>query len=186
MQQFGEHWRPALEQLGARLQFMGMYEPSQVCQLMRQNGWIVVPSIWWENSPLVIQEAFLAGRPPIVADIGGMREKVKHGVTGLHFLARNIASLAETFITASGDVELWSRLRSARVLPPTMKEMNDYFLQLYATVKKPSDVQKPVEAVAEEPLIQEPPPKEAVPKQAASKKETSKRAASRKEAKAAV
>ncbi|MBX9840430.1 MAG: glycosyltransferase [Xanthobacteraceae bacterium] len=189
LQQFGEHWKPALEQLGARLQFMGMYEPSQVCQLMRQNGWIVVPSIWWENSPLVIQEAFLAGRPPIVADIGGMREKVKHGVTGLHFLARNIASLAETFVTASGDMGLWTRLRAARALPPTMAEMNNYFLQLYETVKKPSGAQDIVDAAAE-PVPQDSPrqdsPKQDSPRQTAPKKETSKRAASRKEAKAAV
>jgi hypothetical protein len=61
-----------------------------------------------------------------------------------------------------------------------MKEMNEYFLQLYETVKKQSDVQDVVDAAAEEPLAQEP------AKQAAPKKETSRRAASRKEAKAAV
>jgi hypothetical protein len=109
---------------------------------------------------------------------------VKHGVNGLHFLARNIASLAETFVTASGDMELWSRLRAARTLPPTMTEMNAYFLQLYATVKKPSDAQNDVQEVADAaaaaPLVQEP------AKQAPPRKETSKRAASRKEAKAAV
>jgi glycosyltransferase involved in cell wall biosynthesis len=36
---------------------------------------VVVPSIWWENSPVVIQEARLAGRPILCSDIGGMAEK---------------------------------------------------------------------------------------------------------------
>ena len=45
----------------------------------------VVPSLWWENSPLVIQEAFHFGRPVICSDIGGMAEKVTDGVNGLHF-----------------------------------------------------------------------------------------------------
>ena len=32
-------------------------------ELMAEVDWVVVPSIWWENSPLVIQEAFpTAGR----------------------------------------------------------------------------------------------------------------------------
>ena len=52
---------------------------------MAEIDWVVVPSIWWENSPLVIQEAFLHGRPVICSDIGGMAEKVRHGVDGLHF-----------------------------------------------------------------------------------------------------
>ena len=41
---------------------------------MRQADWIVVPSIWWENAPLVILEARAAGRPVICSGIGGMAE----------------------------------------------------------------------------------------------------------------
>ena len=43
---------------------------------MRQADWIVVPSIWWENAPLVILEARAAGRPVICSGIGGMAELV--------------------------------------------------------------------------------------------------------------
>ena len=46
---------------------------------MASVDWVVVPSIWWENSPLVIQEAFGYGRPVICSDIGGMAEKVTDG-----------------------------------------------------------------------------------------------------------
>jgi len=28
---------------------------------MKQVDWMIVPSIWWENSPIVIQEAFAHG-----------------------------------------------------------------------------------------------------------------------------
>ena len=44
--------------------------------LMADLHWVLVPSIWWENSPLVIQEAFFHGRPVICSDVGGMAEKV--------------------------------------------------------------------------------------------------------------
>ena len=60
---------------------------------MSSVDWVVVPSIWWENSPLVIQEAFMHGRPVICSDIGGMAEKVNDGVDGLHFRVERPPSL---------------------------------------------------------------------------------------------
>lgn len=55
---------------------------------------IVVPSIWAENSPLVIHEAQACKVPVITANHGGMKEYVKHNVNGLLFEHRNIESLA--------------------------------------------------------------------------------------------
>ena len=56
---------------------------------------IVVPSIWEENSPLVIQEAQQCGVPVITSECGGMGELVKNGVNGLTFKHRDASSLAE-------------------------------------------------------------------------------------------
>lgn len=39
---------------------------------------IVVPSIWLENSPLVIHEALQAGVLVITANVGGMAEYIHH------------------------------------------------------------------------------------------------------------
>ena len=55
---------------------------------------IVVPSIWAENSPLVIHEAQQARVPVIAADVGGMAEYVHHEVNGLQFEHRSYRSLA--------------------------------------------------------------------------------------------
>jgi glycosyltransferase involved in cell wall biosynthesis len=60
---------------------------------MSNIDWLVMGSIWWENSPVVIQEAFKFGRPVICPDIGGMAEKVKPGLGGLNFRARDSLSL---------------------------------------------------------------------------------------------
>jgi glycosyltransferase involved in cell wall biosynthesis len=93
--------------------FVGPYESDDVLELMRSVDWVVVPSIWWENSPLVIQEAFASGRPVICSDIGGMAEKVLDGVNGLHFRAGDPRSLARQFKRAVESPALWNRLRSA-------------------------------------------------------------------------
>jgi nucleoside-diphosphate-sugar epimerase/glycosyltransferase involved in cell wall biosynthesis/MoaA/NifB/PqqE/SkfB family radical SAM enzyme len=55
---------------------------------------IVVPSVWVENSPLVIHEAQGARVPVITADVGGMAEYVIHEQNGLLFRHRDPDDLA--------------------------------------------------------------------------------------------
>jgi len=101
-----------LEDTRAHVTLVGPYEQSRLPALMAAIDWVVVPSIWWENSPLVIQEAFLHGRPVICSDIGGMAEKVTAGVNGLHFRAGDVDSLASTLRHAAGTPALWKHLSS--------------------------------------------------------------------------
>ncbi len=111
---------------------VGPYEQSELPRLMAEIDWVVVPSIWWENSPLVIQEAFAHGRPVICSDIGGMAEKVEHGVNGIHFRARDAASLAEVVRRAVGSPELWARLARATEPPPAMVDHAETLAGAYA------------------------------------------------------
>ena len=83
---------------------------------MADIDWVVVPSRWWENSPLVIQEAFMHGRPVICSDIGGMAEKVTDGVNGLHFTVGDPDHLAQTIAAGGADAGLWEQLRAG--IPP--------------------------------------------------------------------
>jgi glycosyltransferase involved in cell wall biosynthesis len=78
---------------------------------MQTVGWVVVPSIWWENSPVVIQEAMRAGTPLVVSDIGGMAEKVRPGVDGLHFTRGSVQDLARVLKVAAGPA-VWNKLLS--------------------------------------------------------------------------
>lgn len=73
---------------------MGAYRNLDVIGLMKDCDWIVVPSIWWENSPIVIQEARLAARPMIYSDIGGVAEKADPSVD-IAFPSGNARRLAE-------------------------------------------------------------------------------------------
>ena len=55
---------------------------------------LVVPSIWEENNPLAILEAFAAGVPVVASRIGGIPEIVSHGTNGLLFEPGNVDDLA--------------------------------------------------------------------------------------------
>jgi glycosyltransferase involved in cell wall biosynthesis len=101
----------ALENRGDNVAFGGAYGRGDVARLMAGIDWVIVPSRWWENSPLVIQEAFMHHRPVICSDIGGMAEKVAPGVNGLHFTVGSPTSLAETIRLAVSSPGLWERLR---------------------------------------------------------------------------
>jgi glycosyltransferase involved in cell wall biosynthesis len=65
---------------------------------------VLVPSTWWENSPVVIQEAYAAGRPLICTGIGGMAEKVPNRRSGLHFRLGDAADLARVMSEAADEV----------------------------------------------------------------------------------
>jgi glycosyltransferase involved in cell wall biosynthesis len=99
------------DELGSRVTFRGPYAHSELPKLMADVHWVVVPSIWWENSPLVIQEAFFHRRPVICSDVGGMAEKVADGVDGIHFRSGDAFSLARAFERASTSPKLWRSLR---------------------------------------------------------------------------
>ena len=71
---------------------------------------IVVPSIWVENSPLVIHEAQQVRVPVITANAGGMAEYVHHEVNGLLFEHRSVDALAEQMQRFVDDPSLASRL----------------------------------------------------------------------------
>ncbi len=91
---FKQHVETLLEQLKDTATFHGPYDHHEMPALLAEVDWVIVPSTWWENSPLVIQECLNMGRPLIVADIGGMAEKVQHTVNGYTFHARSPRDLA--------------------------------------------------------------------------------------------
>jgi glycosyltransferase involved in cell wall biosynthesis len=67
------------------IKFLGRFEPEDVGKIFSEIDILVVPSIWYENSPLVIHEAFASKVPVIASNAGGMAELVHHEVTGLLF-----------------------------------------------------------------------------------------------------
>lgn len=105
------------------LSHLGPYNRREIGALMQQTDWVVVPSVWEENAPLVVLEAQRAGRPVICTGLGGLSELVRDGVDGLHVPRGNAAALAQTMLSAASDPELWSQL-SAQIRPPMTPEVH--------------------------------------------------------------
>ncbi len=99
-----------VEKAGSNVVFHGAYANADINELMAEVDVVLVPSIWWENSPVVIQEAFRNGVPVVCSNIGGMAEKVVPGETGLHFSVNNPRALAGVLKALADDPEQLARL----------------------------------------------------------------------------
>jgi glycosyltransferase involved in cell wall biosynthesis len=115
------------------VRYLGPYNSGSVFDLMAGVGWVVVPSIWWENAPVVIEEALAAGRPVICSDIGGMAEKVPP-TSGLHFRAGDARDLCRVFEQCRGNSALWNTLMSGLRKPPAQQATVRKHLDIYARV----------------------------------------------------
>ena len=96
----------------AAVDFQGRFDNSRLSEVYAEIDVLVVPSIWFENSPITIHEAFLTGTPVLASDIGGMAEFVRDGVDGLHFETGNAEDLArkmQRFVDEPGLVDELSR-----------------------------------------------------------------------------
>ena len=137
--EFQERLKKALANAHDNVRNCGPYTPAQQASILKSADWVVVPSTWWENAPLVIQEAFYHGRPVICSNIGGMAEKVSDRVSGLHFQAGSAASLADAMLEAVETPGLWESL--VRGIPKTVsaEQAAAAHLELYGRVLgKPS------------------------------------------------
>ncbi len=82
-------------QANNQIEFKGEYINKNLAdEVFTKVDCIVVPSIWAENSPLVIHEAQACHIPVITADYGGMIEYVQHKFNGLLFKHRDVNSLS--------------------------------------------------------------------------------------------
>jgi GT2 family glycosyltransferase/glycosyltransferase involved in cell wall biosynthesis len=89
-------YRRQLEPLLAadHVQVHGPVPHDQIASAFASIDVLVVPSIWPENSPFVIHEAFRAGVPVVASRIGGIPELVEDGRNGLLCSPGNADDLA--------------------------------------------------------------------------------------------
>ena len=73
--------------------FDGTFPPEKMAEIMADLDFLVIPSRWYENSPLALLNALATHTPVIVSDVEGMTEFVKKGVNGYVFPLEDAAAL---------------------------------------------------------------------------------------------
>jgi len=101
----------------SRIEWLPEYNNEDiVSEVFNRCDCIVVPSIWGENSPLVIHEAQQCRVPVITANHGGMGEYVKDGINGLTHHHRDAVDLRIKMQTAIENPESFSDFGSTGYL----------------------------------------------------------------------
>jgi glycosyltransferase involved in cell wall biosynthesis len=92
---FPEYTRQLRNQAaGLPIRFMGAFARERIAEVYSAIDVLVVPSLWLENSPLVIHEAFMAGVPVVGARMGGIVDLIDEGRTGMLYDASSPSDLA--------------------------------------------------------------------------------------------
>ena len=65
-----------INKLGNQAKYHGAYKQNDVQMLMQEYHFVIMGSRWYENSPVVIQEAISSNTSLIVPNHGGMKEKI--------------------------------------------------------------------------------------------------------------
>jgi len=118
-----------------RVRWCGTFPNVEIARVFSELDVLVVPSTWYENTPLVIYSAQAAGCPVIATDLGGMSEAVEHGRNGLLFPAGDSALLARHLERVARDRELLGRLAAGAIPPKTDAEYVDGLLRIYGEVR---------------------------------------------------
>jgi glycosyltransferase involved in cell wall biosynthesis len=113
------------------VRFLGRYDNTKIAEVLRGLDVLVIPSRWFENSPLTIHEAFMAGVPVITGDRGGMAELVEHERSGLHFKVGDASDLRRQIERLMKEPELLERIRAGiprvKAIAEDAREMEERF-----------------------------------------------------------
>jgi len=137
--EFQKDFLERLARAGGNLHFHGPYDRARMDRLMQSVHAVLVPSVWWENSPLVIQEALRNRRPVLCSDIGGMAEKVRDGIDGFHFPAGSALALTALLRRLAADRSRLADMTAGMTGVPALVSTLDDYLAQYREAAAPGD-----------------------------------------------
>ena len=112
-----------------KIEFCGKYLYEDMSQILENLDVVAVPSIWWENSPLVLLRSLAHNVPVIVSNLGGLTEIVKEGENGFIFSVTNSDSkkentrtLSDIIRSISEDPMILNGLKTRIRSPPRIEE----------------------------------------------------------------
>jgi glycosyltransferase involved in cell wall biosynthesis len=117
-----------------RVSFCGTFPNDDISKIFSELDVLVTPSLWYENTPLVIYSAQASKTPVIATNLGGMSEVIEHEKNGLLFEKGNAADLAGQIIRLLDDRTLFEKLSAGSQLPKSIPEYVDELESMYRGV----------------------------------------------------
>lgn len=118
---------------GYPISFEATFPPEQMAQVLASIDVLVIPSRWYENSPLVLLNALASHTPVIVSNVEGLTEFVDEGVNGFSFKRSDANDLRSALGKFTNDTKLAQRMSGTTNYERTTREMTEDILRLYQT-----------------------------------------------------
>lgn len=111
-------------------------DSKKIAEIIGSARAVIVPSLWYENYPLSVLEAFACGTPVIGSAIGGIPEQVLDNKTGYTFPVGNVDALREKILLMSDDVLLQRFSVGARGFVEKESDESVYYKRIMSIYKK--------------------------------------------------
>ncbi|MEW9669199.1 glycosyltransferase family 4 protein [Ammoniphilus sp. 3BR4] len=112
-----------------RIEFCGIFEEQHVGEVLSGVDAVILPSLWYENYPLILHEAVACRLPVICSDAGGMSEKIKDGWNGFTFPVGDKKKLRSIIEKVTRDATILNELKknlSSSLIPSIEQEAYAY------------------------------------------------------------
>jgi glycosyltransferase involved in cell wall biosynthesis len=119
-----------------RIKLCGTLQRDEVVDTYNSLDVLVVPSIWYENSPITISESLSMGCPVVCSDTAGMTDLVRNEVNGLTFPVGSKQGLADCLKRLAEKPELLGQLRKGVRPIETTADVVSQILKVYETALK--------------------------------------------------
>jgi glycosyltransferase involved in cell wall biosynthesis len=123
-----------LKQLAAHqnsIEFCGVFHNSKIAEVLANLDVLVVPSLWYENTPLVVYSAQAARCPVVASDFPGISAVVRDEVNGLLFEAGNPKALAKQLSRLLDEPDFAGQLSTNSQQPKSTSRYVDELLSLW-------------------------------------------------------
>lgn len=124
----------ALADGDGRIEFCGSFPNHHFGEVLSGLDVLVVPSLWFENAPLVIYSAQAAGVPVIASDVAGIVDMITDGENGYLFPPGDVRSLAAIIRKISDAPGKLRALGKSARMPKTIAMYAKELLDAYSDI----------------------------------------------------
>ena len=118
--------------------FRGTFPSEQMRQVLDEMDFLVIPSTWYENSPLVLLDALASHTPVIVADVDGLTEFLEQGKNGYAFARGNNDDLERVMRQILATPDSSRQLSLTTNYSKTTLSMTEEVVEIYNSIITPT------------------------------------------------
>ena len=126
----------AMKERGANVSvfFRGTFPSEQMRHVLDEMDFLVIPSTWYENSPLVLLDALASHTPVVVSDVAGLTEFLEQGKNGYAFARGSIDDLESVMRNILAEPEKSRQLSLTTNFSKTNLSMTEEVVEIYNSV----------------------------------------------------